>query len=70
MEKKDTKKAKFVEGQQQACSTENHLQRGVTAYHPETAIPVIVHPRTPVRMGRWTRVCGHAGHYPRPVKCF
>lgn len=27
-------------------STENHLQRGVTAYHPETAIPVIVHPRT------------------------
>ena len=34
-----------------AASTENHLQRGVTAYHPETAIPVIVHPRTPVRMG-------------------
>lgn len=26
-------------------STENHLQRGVTAYHPKTAIPLIAHPR-------------------------
>lgn len=46
--------------EQHACSTENHLQRGVTAYHPETAIPVIVHPRTTstdgsVDSGLWPR---------------
>lgn len=36
-------------------STENNLQRGVTAYHPKTAIPRLLHTRVTARMGRRTR---------------
>lgn len=35
----------------------NNLRRGVTAYHPKTAIPLIAHPRATVRrMGRRTQL--------------
>lgn len=35
----------------------NNLRRGVTAYHPKTAIPLIAHPRaTARRMGRRTQL--------------
>lgn len=35
----------------------NNLRRGVTAYHPKTAITLIVHPRATVRrMGRRTQL--------------